>query len=152
MLGFKKSSAAIAQSTHCLLKSVGIAEFDKQHLRLGSYAVEFHQIEEELSGRDPTQDDWKHIDGLFCRTKRCIALHFSEEEAMMLKHNYPSYSPHKRMHDDFLQKMQKIQSQINNRNIRFIRKMDTLLWDWFYHHINEVDYKYREFFLERGEE
>ncbi len=102
------------QSTHCLLKSVGIAEFDKQHLRLGSYAVEFQQIVEDLSRREPTQNDWRHLDGLFARIKRFVDVHFRKEKGMMLKYNYPDYPSHKKMHDNFTQEMQKIQSHINN--------------------------------------
>ncbi len=28
--------------------------------------------------------------------------------------------------------------------------MSTLLWDWLYHHINEIDVEYREFFGDKG--
>jgi hemerythrin len=46
--------------------------------------------------------------------------------------------------------MAKIQSQINNRNVKFKGSLSTLLWNWLYGHINEIDFRYREFFLSQG--
>lgn len=148
MFGFKSSAAK--DSSHCLLKEVGIAEINKQHLRLASYAVEFSQIVEELSSREPTNQDWRRIDALLSKVMRYVATHFAEEEALMREHGYPAYEGHKKLHDDFTAEMIKMQGEINNRNIRFKKKMSSLLWDWLYHHINEVDYQYREFFQQKG--
>ena len=148
MFGFKSSAAR--DSSHCLLKEVGVAEINKQHLRLASYAVEFSLIVDELSGREVTSQDWRRIDALFTKIMRFVATHFSEEEALMRKHGYPDYAPHKKLHDKFTAQMIKMQGEINNRNIRFKKKMSSLLWDWLYHHINEVDYQYREFFRSKG--
>jgi len=148
MLGFK--SSASKDSSHCLLKEVGISELNKQHLRLASYAVEFSQIVDELSAREPTNQDWRRIDALFSKIMRYVATHFSEEEALMRQYDYPDYAAHKKLHDKFSADMVKIQAQINNRNITFKKKLSSLLWDWLYKHINEVDYRYREFFRSKG--
>lgn len=148
MLGIK--SSASRDSSHCLLKEVGIAEINKQHLRLASYAVQFGQIVDELSTREPTNQDWRQIDALFTKIMRFVATHFEEEEALMQEHGYPGYPAHKKLHDKFTAEMVKMQGQINNRNIKFKKKMSNLLWDWLYNHINTVDYQYREFFQEKG--
>ena len=148
MFGFKSSAAK--DNSHCLLKEVGIAEINKQHLRLASYAVQFGQIVDELSTREPTNQDWRQIDALFSKVMRYVATHFEEEEALMREHGYPDYEAHKKLHDKFSAEMVKLQSDINNRNIKFKTKMSSLLWDWLYHHINEIDYQYRDFFLSKG--
>ena len=148
MFSFK--SSASKDSSHCLLKEVGIAEINKQHLRLASYAVQFGQIVDELSTREPSNQDWRQIDALLSKVMRYVATHFSEEEALMREHGYPDYEAHKKLHDKFSAQMIKLQSDINNRNIRFKKKMSSLLWDWLYHHINEIDYQYREFFVSKG--
>ncbi len=148
MLGFK--SSATQDSSHCLLKEVGLAQLNKQHLRLASYAVEFSQIIEELSSREPSTADWRRIDALFSKIMRFVATHFAEEEALMVEHGYPGYEAHKKLHDKFTGDMIKMQGEINNRNIRFKMKMNSLLWDWLYKHINEVDYQYRDFFQAKG--
>jgi len=133
-----------------MLSDVGVAALNKQHLRLASYAVEFQQIVEELAEREPSNADWKRIDALFSRVSRFIAVHFREEEELMLTHQYPGYAAHKRLHDKFVDEIAKIQSQINNREIKFKGKLGPLLWKWLYGHINDVDYQYREFFLSKG--
>jgi hemerythrin-like metal-binding protein len=148
MLGIK--SSASRDSSHCLLKEVGIAEINKQHLRLASYAVQFGQIVDELSTREPTNQDWRQIDALFTKIMRFVATHFEEEEALMQEHGYPGFPAHKKLHDKFTAEMVKMQGEINNRNIKFKKKMSNLLWDWLYNHINTVDYQYREFFQEKG--
>lgn len=148
MFGLKAADSYYSE--HCLLKNVGVMSFNKQHLRLASYAVEFNQIVEQLADREPTPADWKHIDALFSRISLFVATHFREEEELMERYGYPEYPGHKNQHDKFVEELAKIQSQINNRNIRFKGKLGTLLWDWLYHHINEVDYGYREFFREKG--
>ena len=148
MFGFK--SSASKDSSHCLLKEVGIAEINKQHLRLASYAVQFGQIVDELSTREPSNQDWRQIDALFSKVMRYVGTHFSEEEALMREHGYPDYEAHKKLHDKFSAEMVKLQSDINNRNIKFKKKMGSLLWDWLYNHINTVDYQYRDFFLSKG--
>jgi len=148
MFGFKSSAAK--DNSHCLLKEVGIAEINKQHLRLASYAVQFGQIVDELSTREPTNQDWRQIDALFSKVMRYVATHFEEEEALMREHGYPDYEAHKKLHDKFSAEMVKLQSDINNRNIKFKKKMGSLLWDWLYNHINTVDYQYRDFFLSKG--
>ena len=147
---FSLKTTRSTQEGHCLLKDVGVNAINRQHLRLASYAVEFSQIVEELAKREPTANDCKRIDGLFGRVSRFVATHFREEEEIMIAQGYPDYTNHKRLHEKFIAELSKIQSQINNRNLKFKGKLSTLLWDWLYHHINEVDYGYREFFQEKG--
>lgn len=148
MFGLRSSSAQ--DNAPCLLKNVGVSDFNKQHLKLASYAVEFNQLAEELADREPDASDWKRVDALFSRVTRFVATHFREEEEIMRKYDYPGYPGHKVKHDKFVSDLAKLQSQINNRNMKFKGKMSTLLWDWLYHHINEIDVEYREFFADKG--
>ncbi|MCP3867346.1 MAG: hemerythrin family protein [Gammaproteobacteria bacterium] len=148
MFGLKGSD--VQNSEHCLLKNVGISEFNKQHLRLASYAVEFSQLVEELATREPENKDWRQVDALFSRISRFVATHFREEEELMRVHAYPDYAAHKVLHEKFAKQLAEVQSQINSRNIKFKGKLTDMLWGWLYHHINEVDYEYRDFFMEKG--
>ena len=148
MFGLKSSAAQ--DSSPCLLKNVGVAEFNKQHLKLASYAVEFNQLAEELAQREPDANDWKRVDALFSRVTLFVATHFREAEETMRKFEYPGYPGHKVQHDKFVEDLTKIQSQINDRNVKFKGKMSTLLWDWLYHHINEIDVEYRDFFADKN--
>ena len=147
---FSLKSAKIQNEAHCLLKDVGVNFINQQHLRLASYAVEFNQIVEDLSNKEPTNKDWHRIDALFSRVTRYVQTHFREEEELMQEHGYPYFDAHKQLHDKFVNDLIKIQSKINNRKVAFKEKFGAMLWDWLIHHINVEDYKYREFFREKG--
>ena len=148
MLSFRNISPS--QSGHCLLKDVGVNSINRQHLRLASYAVEFNQIVDELSEKEPTNQDWHRIDALFSRVTRYVRTHFHEEEELMREHGYPHFDAHKRLHDKFVNDLIDVQSKINNRKVAFKEKFGAMLWNWLIHHINEEDYKYREFFRNKG--
>jgi hemerythrin-like metal-binding protein len=147
---FERKRPSSPQSAHCLVTDVGVDELNKQHLRLASYAVELSQIVEEISPGEPTQADWQHVDALFGRICLFVAAHFRTEEELMEKHGYPAYAGHKGRHDQFLSELAEVQSKINNRNLEFGGKCCTLLWDFLFVHINEVDIKYKEFLEEKG--
>lgn len=138
------------QDNPCLLKDVGVAQFNKQHLRLASYVVEFNQLVVGLQSREPSIQDWRHIDALWARVSSFVSQHFGEEEEEMARHEYPGYAKQKQQHDKFVSKLMKIQDQIRGRDGKFITTLDTLLWDWLQNHINEEDAQYREFFRARG--
>jgi len=148
MLGFKRTSDV--DDTHCLLKDVGINAINRQHLRLASYAVEFNQIVDDLSGREPTNDDWRRFDALFGKVSRFVQTHFRDEEQLMLAHGYPGFTAHKQMHEKFVAQLIDVQSKINDRKVEFKDRFGSMLWNWLKHHINEEDYKYREFFRQQG--
>ncbi len=147
---FERKRPSSPQSAHCLVTDVGVAELNKQHLRLASYAVELNQIVEEISAREPTHADWRQVDALFSRICLIVAAHFRSEEDVMEKHGYPAYADHKRLHNQFSSELADVQSKINNRNLKFGSKLSNLLWDFLYVHINEVDIKYKEFLEEKG--
>jgi hypothetical protein len=56
----------------------------------------------------------------------------------------------KRLPNELSSELADVQSKINNRNLKFGGKLSTLLWDFLYVHINEVDIKYKEFMEEKG--
>jgi hemerythrin len=147
---FTLKSSSPEDPAHCLLKDVGVNSINRQHLRLASYAVEFNQIVEELSNKTPSNKDWHRIDAIFSRVTRYVQTHFQEEEELMKEHGYPYFDAHKRLHDKFVADLIKVQSKINNRKITFKEKFGTMLWDWLIHHINVEDYKYRQFFRDKG--
>jgi hemerythrin-like metal-binding protein len=147
---FKRKTGPDAHAAHCLLKDVGVNRINRQHLRLASYAVEFNEIVDGFADNEPDNQDWRRVDALFNRVMRFVETHFSEEEALMREHGYPGFEAHKQIHDRFIEELIKVKSQINNRDPAFRRKFGPMLWNWLMHHINEEDYKYREFFRGKG--
>lgn len=133
----------------CLLKDVGVAEFNKQHLLAASYAVDFQRMVEEIGERDLTPDEWRHVDAVTQRLQRYVVFHFDSEEALMVQHGYPGYAEQKRQHDSFRQQFMTVELEIRGRKAGALQRMDQLVWSWLFAHINGSDFDYREFFLEK---
>ncbi|MCZ7597540.1 MAG: bacteriohemerythrin [Gammaproteobacteria bacterium] len=144
---FKRTST---DAEHCLLKDVGVNEINRQHLKLASYAVEFNRIVDELSDSAPDERQWRRIDSLFGKVMTYVETHFRDEEQLMRDYGYPHYAAHKAIHDRFVNDLVRVKSDINNRRAGFEERFSSMLWDWLIHHINEEDYKYREFFRGKG--
>jgi|SaaInl4_150m_RNA_FD_contig_41_1473458_length_593_multi_3_in_0_out_0_1 hemerythrin len=138
------------QAAPCLLKDVGIMRFNKEHMRLASYAAEFQEMVDELKERKPTIEDWRHIDALFARILKVASTHFKVEEEMMSSQGYPGYESQKKQHDKFIERMLKVQENIRDRKIKFKDDFKAMLWDWLIHHINEIDVEYRGFLKAKG--
>lgn len=72
--------------------------------------------------------------------------HFSFEEEMMGKYNYPDLDSHKNAHRIFTEKIAKYEIQSTNEFVHFCFE----LFDWLVDHIYFVDRKYAKYFKEIG--
>jgi hemerythrin-like metal-binding protein len=74
-------------------------------------------------------------------------LHFSDEEALMMAHDYPKYDEHKSAHRVLLNKIQLLKQRIAEENITAELVSDLLqeLQNWFLEHIRQVDRELGEF-------
>lgn len=79
--------------------------------------------------------------------------HFSSEEALMLKYDYPSYEMHKMAHDMFLEdwersvKLWKKYDEVD-KIIYFIRKTP----EWLVMHVNSVDASTSDYLMRKIDE
>ncbi|MDR1250908.1 MAG: bacteriohemerythrin [Treponema sp.] len=71
-----------------------------------------------------------------------VKTHFSTEEALMKKANYPNFDTHKKQHEDFVaevtQQIQVFEKEDNPNPSQFVE----YLMNWVLHHIAESDKKY----------
>ncbi|MBF0370214.1 MAG: hemerythrin family protein [Magnetococcales bacterium] len=134
----------------CLLKDVGVAEFNKQHLRLASYVVEYAQVVEKLDGGAPEVADWRHLQALVGRMKRFVVEHFDHEEKMLTEHGYPGLEGQKKEHGKFKKQLASFAADIDDRNHKSLVKYSKVMWTWLFDHINRHDFQYRDFFIEKG--
>jgi len=70
--------------------------------------------------------------------------HFSHEEQILEKANYPEMSKHKKEHQYFARKVEEIYEQMENgeANNEVELEMLDFLKDWFYNHILKSDFDY----------
>jgi hemerythrin len=76
--------------------------------------------------------------------------HFRDEEVFMAKHKYPALSEHKKLHKDFIEKLDWLKDQFNVSNVGTQEMADDVLemtQDWLVDHITEEDTKYAKFIM-----
>ena len=81
-----------------------------------------------------------------------IIVHFREEEDLQVKHNYPYYPAHKKLHQDFINDFNKFKEQvINHGTSSFLAyEIKKKLNDWLRNHINLVDKRMVEHLIENN--
>lgn len=123
--------------------SVQIRKIDLQHRKvLGIinrlYSMQTNQLPE------------KEMQGLFAELRDFIQTHFRDEEELMLRFNYPGYAEQKREHDAFIDIVCEHQKNfLKNRPAVTINLFNSL-WDWFAHHIVDLDQKYVPYLQSKG--
>nr|AQV13652.1 hemerythrin [Glycinde armigera]ASW22275.1 hemerythrin [Labidiaster sp. Labidia1] len=62
--------------------------------------------------------------------------HFSSEEGMMSKAKYPDFDGHKKMHENFMEKINSKSAPLDAATLTFAK-------EWLVNHIKETDFKYK---------
>lgn len=117
--------------------SVGIDEIDAQHKQLIKYINELSDVIEKKSQKDETQ---RIFNLLLDYTQN----HFSLEEELMKKHNYPLYNEHKNAHDAFCEKLLSFYEEYCAGKSTE-QKLITYLGSWLLTHIAMDDNHYAPF-------
>jgi hemerythrin len=122
--------------------SVGITKMDDQHkvlLGLANSITEFDQGDSE---------DNEIIGRILNTLAEYTKTHFVEEERMMKKMGYPLIDEHIRLHNSFIQKVEKFislrQEDVNKVSVQMLAEF---LTNWIEHHIRNADKKYSDFLL-----
>jgi hemerythrin len=70
-----------------------------------------------------------------------VKTHFSMEETLQKKHNYPGYPDHKKEHDGFIAELQKLEKQLQLEGASFplVIQTNQTMVNWLIKHINARD-------------
>lgn len=73
-----------------------------------------------------------------------IENHFASEYAYMLRHEYPLFEEHKKLHEDFKFRYDEFKERVrkDGPSHDLIIDMESFLGSWLIHHIGEEDMKY----------
>jgi hemerythrin len=116
---------------------VGNGQIDEQHKELVKMTNEFY-AGVQMGGVMAKVFFMKTIQGAV----HYVKTHFSTEEEIMLKADYPYFTDHKKQHEDFVtevtQQVQNFEREDNPDPAGFVR----YLMDWVLLHIAETDKKY----------
>lgn len=120
--------------------SVGNELIDSQHKELINKVNDVLEACNQKKGKEKIEEMMKFL-------KDYTVKHFNDEEALMKKYQYPSYEEHKKIHEDFIRKVEGLDEKIKKEgiNLSIIMLVNKTLVDWLINHISKVDKKVGEY-------
>ncbi len=117
--------------------SVGVEQFDRQHVKLVELINEIFMVVLHKKSVAPLHDS---IETLIEYTQ----FHFADEEAAMEKAGYPLLDAHKQEHAQLEQEVLMFYDQVKNGE-EVVTEFYQFLREWLLNHIVESDMKYAEY-------
>ena len=118
--------------------SVNAPGIDAQHKKLFDLINNLHDAMGQGKGKEALG---KILDGLMDYTR----VHFSDEEKMLEKVNYPDLPVQRVQHAAFVQKISELQKDYKAGKITMTLPTMEFLKDWLLNHILKVDKKYESY-------
>lgn len=117
--------------------STGIPHIDEQHQQLIAMISDLDQAEQEGTGG-------LLISYVLQELMRYVALHFEEEELLMMRHDFPGLMSHRQEHDFYVKRLKHVQENFHDGD-ELSRNTLAFLKDWISCHIKGTDQIYAEF-------
>jgi len=120
--------------------SVGNEEIDTHHKKLIQL---FNEVGTLIDAKEetPLYSTIKVLSELNLYT----IFHFRKEEKLMEAAHYPLLEEHKKLHDNFIKKVQELKDNYIENDPLINYEMYNYLSEWIIHHIMQVDSKYRDY-------
>lgn len=126
--------------------SVKIAEIDDQHKKLFEIGENINQLLKDHDGIDSFDEIMDLIGELLSYTK----YHFEEEEKLLVAHNYPELEAHVDEHNKFIDYLENLdEDEIDENQKQVLAELIKFIATWIFKHINNTDFKYSQFLIER---
>ena len=124
---------------------VGVLEIDTQHMELINRLNALTSMGHDAVSKEETQ---KTIDML----GEYIVKHFTEEEELQRKNNYPGYESHKKMHQYYIHEFEKLKKEFddNGHSLKFTMDLNNSLINWIVKHIKSADVELGKFLKNNG--
>jgi hemerythrin-like metal-binding protein len=118
---------------------VGVELIDEQHKKL------FDRINDLIKANKENKGKSKIVDTLEFLADYTIK-HFSDEQELQQKYEYPHYETHKGLHDDFVQEIKDFKADFEAGNINTARmmKFNKRITQWLVDHVKGIDQKLGE--------
>ncbi len=116
---------------------VGHSKVDKQHKEL------FRKIDDVVKAGKNCEKEPKSFDVALNLLMEYCLMHFSEEENIQLKSNYPDYLMHKDLHTKFLALLRDYKNKLSQQgpSEKLANEVEKVAVDWLILHIANVDQK-----------
>jgi len=126
--------------------STNIAEFDADHKKIISL---FNEVYDKVFQCEDLEAERKLTEQTLHKLSEYIQYHFTAEEELMIKLDYPEYKEHKQEHDHYINEVNKLVVEYEQGGVALSFPTFMLLKDWITKHIVGTDQKYVSFFMEK---
>jgi len=123
--------------------SVKIHSIDSQHMKLIEMINDFY---DNIKNRSNDES----IKKLITEMRKYALSHFNLEEKYMKQFSYPDYDAHKKEHDLFMSKVVELEEKFQHGKLLLTFEITSFLKGWVKQHIQVVDKKYSQFFIDKG--
>lgn len=123
--------------------SVNVKVLDEQHLNLFTI---INELDDGIQKKSSVK-----IQELLNKLHEYTLLHFSTEEQLLQKSNYPDLDKHKEEHASFIEKIARFSEEFNINNEDVSKQLSDYLFYWLFFHIQCDDQDYSEFLINKGE-
>jgi len=114
--------------------SIGIREIDDEHKKLFEAIDKLFIACSQGKGKQEVGNTLLFLEDY---TK----VHFSDEEKLHIKYNYPERVYHKNVHDNFLKQLVALKQQFEDEGagVLFVSTVNKTVLDWLIQHIGNMD-------------
>lgn len=120
--------------------ALGIDKVDQQHKEIFDKTNELIKLRKERADRDKQYEQvGKVLDFLIDYVKS----HFESEEKIQQKYSYPNYEDHKKIHQNFIARIEELKAEYeaDNHSMSTLLQLSKTLLDWLVSHIGQEDRK-----------
>jgi hemerythrin-like metal-binding protein len=123
--------------------SVNIEVLDEQHKHLVKLINDLYR---SLLSNNPQEKMGDILDGMI----EYASIHFQDEEAIMMEHDYPWYQSHKQKHYEFVNNALDYQKKFRSGEMKPSTEIVNFLKEWLKDHIMGADKEYSSYLNRRG--
>ena len=124
--------------------SVGIAACDEDHKKLLDLALRLAKALRKVRVKTEAAEVLEELAD-YTQT------HFTREEGLMEKHDYPGLEAHKQEHELMIRKVAEFKENFEQNDIKVSKEALRFLQEWLVSHINTTDKRYTQFLNDKGE-
>jgi hemerythrin len=124
--------------------SVSVASMDNQHKKLFDLINQLHDAMAAGKGKEI-------IGTVLNEMLDYTKTHFTAEEKILEKHNYPGLPEQKKQHGIYIQKVVEMQEKAKTGNLVLSLEASQFLKEWLLNHILVIDKKYSDLLATKGE-
>ena len=123
--------------------ATGIESMDTQHKKLVDLINALHTAMTERRGNEVMMP-------VLERLVLYTTVHFDAEEALMQKHGFPHFAPHRQEHEKLKAQVVDFQNQVKAGKTHISVQVLQFLREWLLNHIQNTDKEYGQFIAEHG--